>query len=165
MENISLNYLASDFVQLAFWRCIREWKFHERKYGRNTEFSLLKFLKRERSLSSYAFLALMHSDTSINTRDTTVLGPFFTAYLLLIADSNLQSYSDHLMELFWRQNDSLLTCSWLLILIYRVTLTTWWSCFDGKMTPYERAQPECCLIRIPFIGLIAIHFVILQGAN
>jgi len=68
--------------------------------GEILSLELLKFFKEERSLSSYAFLALMHSDTSINTRDTTVLDPFFTAYLPLIADSNLQSYSDHLMELF-----------------------------------------------------------------
>ena len=138
MENISLNYSAS-FVQLAFRRCIRVWKFPfmRENMGEILSLELLKFFKGERSLSSYAFLALMHSDTSINTRDTTaldlsfssvvvhvfhergiaghmqlasfwlpltlVLAPFcirfFTAYLPLIAVSNLQSYSDHFMEL------------------------------------------------------------------
>ena len=141
MENISLNYSASDFVQLAFRRCIRVWKFPfmRENMGEILSLELLKFFKGERSLSSYAFLALMHSDTSINTRDTTALDlsfssvvvhvfhergiaghmqlayivlaspyaracsfsciRFFTAYLPLIAVSNLQSYSDHFLEL------------------------------------------------------------------
>lgn len=75
MENISLNYSASDFVQLAFRRCIRVWKFHKRKYGRNT-------VSLERSLSSYAFLAVIHSDTSINTRDATALNLSFSSVVV-----------------------------------------------------------------------------------
>lgn len=83
MENISLNYSASDFVQLAFRRCIRVWKpFMRENMGEILSLELLKFFKGERSLSSYAFLALMHSDTSINTRDTTALDLSFSSVVV-----------------------------------------------------------------------------------
>lgn len=158
MENISLNYSASDFVQLAFRRCIRVWKFPfmRENMGEILSLELLKFFKGERSLSSYAFLALMHSDTSINTRDTTALDLSFSSVVVhvfhgrgIAGTCNWHRFGFPLRSclFLFASVFSLLTCPWLLILIYRVTLTISWSCFDGKMTPYERVK-QCCLIRI-----------------